>query len=156
MILVIGYGNPLRGDDGVGQVAADLLLDEWNGMGAAALRPANHPLKVLTAHQLTPELAESIAAASLVIFIDAAADGVPGTITAHLIAASEDPAAFTHHCTPAGLLRLAHDWYGQMPEGWLFSIGGVDFEYGEALSPPVSAALPALLDQIVERIAAHG
>jgi hydrogenase maturation protease len=47
--LIIGYGNPLREDDGVGWQVADQLLKNSEGS-----------IKVLTAHQLTPELAEPI------------------------------------------------------------------------------------------------
>ena len=54
--LVIGYGNPLRGDDGFGCSAAGLLAADPRLDGAT----------VLGRHQLTPELATDIAGASLV------------------------------------------------------------------------------------------
>ena len=61
--LIVGYGNPLRGDDGVGQAVARAFADEAaiDGVDAVAC------------HQLTPELAERFAAAARVVLIDAAA-----------------------------------------------------------------------------------
>jgi hydrogenase maturation protease len=57
--LVIGIGNPLRRDDGAGWWLAR-RAEPW--LPAAQLR---------TVHQLTPELAEDLAAAARVLFIDA-------------------------------------------------------------------------------------
>lgn len=59
--LIIGYGNPLRGDDGLGWHVAQRL---------AAVLP-QHRARIEVCHQLTPELAEPISRADLVIFIDA-------------------------------------------------------------------------------------
>lgn len=67
--LIIGYGNPLRGDDGFGWHVADRLTELLNDESA----------KILAVHQLTPELAESIGEAKLVIFVDAAYGGEPGS-----------------------------------------------------------------------------
>ena len=56
-VLVIGYGNELRCDDGIGQrVVKELHLSK---------------VKSLAVHQLTPELAETLANADLAIFVDA-------------------------------------------------------------------------------------
>ena len=55
--LVIGYGNSLRGDDGAGPYAAR-LLQNMNDEGG---------WDIVACHQLTPELAETISRASLVI-----------------------------------------------------------------------------------------
>jgi hydrogenase maturation protease len=59
--LIIGYGNPLRGDDDVGWEAASRL--------AAAL--PSEAVHILAVHQLTPELAEAVSEADLLIFVDA-------------------------------------------------------------------------------------
>nr|MDQ2730551.1 hydrogenase maturation protease [Armatimonadota bacterium] len=66
--LVIGYGNPLRRDDGLGPMAAQRL--------AALADPLR--VQVLTPYQLSPELAEPISQARFVLFIDASEEGVPG------------------------------------------------------------------------------
>ena len=71
-IVVIGYGNPLRGDDAIGWKAAEALRDVYEDDTA---------VEVFASHQLNPEMAESVAEAGMVIFIDAVADTLlPGTL----------------------------------------------------------------------------
>jgi len=126
-LLIIGYGNPLRGDDAVGFEAAERL-------GGLAL------------HQLTPELMEPISRAGRVVFIDAKAGGEPGAIEERLLTpASATGAAFTHHATPEALLAGALTLYGRCPPATLITITGDDFEIGRPLSAPVRQALEALL-----------
>ena len=79
--LIIGYGNPLRGDDGVGPRAAELLVEE-DGVTSPLLPDG---VQVLVCHQLTIELAPQIAEADRLILIDAIASdatttGEPGSI----------------------------------------------------------------------------
>ncbi|MFO7322325.1 MAG: hydrogenase maturation protease [Chloroflexota bacterium] len=137
MVLVIGYGNPLRGDDGAGPVAAQRL--------AAA---GQHPLVDIRAcHQLTPELAEPVSRASLVVFIDAAVGGTPGVIAQSEVLPEAPEGIFTHHVTPATLLAAARDLYGACPRGVLLSIHGADFGLGDELSPHVENALPKLIQR---------
>jgi hydrogenase maturation protease len=136
-VLIIGYGNPLRGDDGLGWRAAEQLALEW----AEA--------ETLTCQQLTPELAEPISRAARVVFIDAAAQGAPGAVHEQpLRPDAAAPAAFTHHINPGTLLALSEKLYGHLPEAALFSVAGASFDFGQALSPAVEAALPELVRQV--------
>lgn len=138
MRLVIGYGSPVRGDDGLGQVAAARLMQEqWR-----------HEVEVIACHQLTPELVEPVGRSELVIFIDVRAACPPGQITRTVVRPSTPSGAFTHHVTPASLLRGAQELYGSCPAALLFSVSAVQFDYDLALSPQVEAALPGLLSQI--------
>lgn len=125
-ILIIGYGNPLRGDDAVGYVAAERL----DG---------------LARQQLTPELMEPISQAARVIFIDAKAGGEPGAIEERALKPAPAGTAFTHYATPEALLAGAHKLYGRCPPATLITIAGSDFELGHPLSPPVRQALKKLL-----------
>ncbi len=141
MILIIGYGNPLRRDDGIGWLAAE------------ALRQRSLPdVEILTEMQLFPEMAESLRHFSRVIFIDAAEGGTPGEIQCQSVQPdSLTDAAFTHHLTPSQLLALSALLYNHTIEGILFTVVGQDFEHGEGLSPAVQVAFPALLAKICER-----
>ena len=114
-LLVIGYGNSLRGDDGMGPAAAEILQG-------------------LAVHQLTPELAERIAGARVVIFLDADTRVAPGEIVVKKVEPAVSGAAIEHHASPAALLRLAHEVYGKTPAAWLIGMGGADFGFGERLS----------------------
>lgn len=139
--LIVAYGNPLRGDDGVGWQAAILLSRELKDQ-----------VQVLTRHQLTPELAETLSEASRVIFIDAAAQGPAGQIQCCSIQRADELTAqpFTHHVAPADLLTAAHTLYGHAPVGYLITVNGGSFGYTETLSPAVEAALPGVLAQVKE------
>jgi hydrogenase maturation protease len=132
MALVIGYGNPLRADDSVGWQVAQRIV-------ASVADDA----EVMSTHQLTPELAEPISQARLVVFVDARVDGEPGTIDCQIVApAAGESATFSHDLAPAALLALAHLIYGASPPASIVSIAGADFGYGRRLSPTVRAAIP--------------
>jgi hydrogenase maturation protease len=133
--LIIGYGNPLRGDDGFGWHAAMRLRDLIHEAG----------IEILAVHQLTPELMEPVSRARRVIFIDAAVGEEPGKLTVAALGATGGLApVFTHFATPAGLLEGARALYGAKPEGLLITAVGLDFEMGAELSEPVRAALETL------------
>ena len=71
--LVIGYGNTLRGDDGVGQKVAEVIAS----LGLSGIR-------ALSCHQLTPELADPISEVRMVVFVDATVDNI--ALAKHFIA----------------------------------------------------------------------
>lgn len=128
--LVIGWGSDLRGDDAAGLVAARVVA----GFRLPGVR-------VLQVHQLTPELAEDIAGARRVVFVDAyaAADGAPLRVEP----VSASPAGCgnggAHRGDPASLLRLVARLYGAAPEAWLIGVPAFRFGMGEDLSPRTAA-----------------
>ena len=133
--LIIGYGNPLRGDDGFGWHAAVRLQGLIHDDG----------IEILPVHQLTPELMDPISRVRRVIFIDAAVGEDAGKLTVTTLAATGGaPPAFTHFATPAALLEGARSLYGAKPEALLVTVVGLDFEIGERLSEPVRLALESL------------
>jgi hydrogenase maturation protease len=137
-VLIVGWGNPLRGDDGLGWSAAARL--------AAAL--PEHDVTVRVSHQLLPELAEEISRSELTIFIDAACDNGPGKLRLDRVEPRCSPAAFSHEMDPQALTGMAKLLYGRTPDAYLFSVGARSFEFGETLSAEVRAALPALVEQV--------
>jgi hydrogenase maturation protease len=142
--LVIGYGNPLRGDDGFGWHATRCLIPALAGSD----------VEVLTCHQLTPELAEPLSRCGLAIFIDADCQGAPGHIRQCAIRApAHRAAAFTHACTPSNLLTNARKLYGGRPRGVAITVGAETFAYGETLSPVVEGALTRVVDLVCNLIA---
>jgi hydrogenase maturation protease len=136
-VLVIGYGNPLRGDDGFGWHVARRLIE-------AGLEH----LEIITCHQLTPELAEVIAQAEAVIFVDASLDTPPGEMIVCELEPSAPSRTFTHHLGPTHVLELAHALYGRAPEAKLISVGAVNLGYGERFSLEVEDAIPKVLEEI--------
>ena len=134
-MLIIGYGNPLRGDDGVGPAAACRL----RALGFDAL----------CVHQLTPELAEAVAAAPEVIFLDADTTLTPGEISLKPVAAAEN--AIGHSAAPSGLLHLARAVYGSAPRAWILGMGGESFALREGLSPGAERAVARAVEKIAAR-----
>lgn len=158
-VLIIGYGNPLRGDDGFGWHLAQSLQDAAQNDAAESRRNSlesrGHPdIQILAGHQLTLDLAEPLSRAQRVVFIDTAEGGTPGEISFHALqAAAAAPTPFTHHLTPETLLAHAQALYGASPsEAFLLSVGGENFTYSETLSETVAQALErarALLSGLV-------
>ena len=139
-VLVIGYGNPTRGDDGIGWVAAEQLANDKDAR-----------VQVLARQQLTLELAADLNRVERVVFIDAAVMGTPGEIQVERIDPEASPIeAFSHQLAPAALLECTRMLYGKCPEGYLVSVAGRSFEFGDELSAPVAAALPAALARVRE------
>ena len=141
--LIIGYGNPLRSDDGFGWHAAQLLATE--------LQEAD--VEVMARQQLTPELAETASHFQLVIFIDAARDLPPGELRCAKIMRSEnyeplDAASFSHFLTPVSLLALTAELYGQFPDAYYIAVGGESFAQGESMSLAMQAAFAPVIKQV--------
>lgn len=151
-VLLIGYGNVLRGDDALGPMAVEQLRPLLMG------RLPN--VELLSCHQLAPELAERLAHCELAIFVDAELCGEPGTAhVRRLSAVAVDITSLTHHVQPAALLALAHELYGRTPEAVLVTGSGATFDGGESLSEPGRKALQEicrLIPRMIVDIRTHG
>jgi hydrogenase maturation protease len=144
-ILVIGYGNPLRGDDGVGCVIAEEL--------AKRICDPESKIQVIACHQLNPELAEPIASTREVIFIDASVELKPGEVCVSAVAPDRfSPAAFAHSMKPSALLATASELYGQAPPAKKIGIGAGSFDTGMTLTPKVRQAVRTALAAVEKEI----
>jgi hydrogenase maturation protease len=134
-VLVLGYGNPGRLDDGLGPALAGALEDE------------NLPdVTVDSDYQLTVEDADSAARHDVVIFADAAVGGSEPFYFRRIQPLQE--LGFTSHSVePAGVLALAGKLFNATPSGFALGIRGYRFnEFGEELSPRARANLSAALE----------
>ena len=144
--LVIGIGNPLRGDDGVGA-----LLAEQAAMFTAA-EPDGPAVR--SVQQLTPELAEELAQLEQVLFIDAwqaPVGAVPQLLALSPAAASAD----THQLDPGALLAVSQVLYGRTPGAHLLLVPGQAFEHGPVLSAELQAALPQARTLLRQWLSGH-
>jgi hydrogenase maturation protease len=139
--LVIGYGNTLRGDDGAGVVAAELI------------RERGLKVDVLTFHELQPEHAEVIAERAKVIFIDASI--TTGRLTVRPVVANNVAPSSTHHLAPEQLMRLARSLYGSCPKkAYMLEIPALRCDFGETMSEETLADIarcPAAVDVIISK-----
>lgn len=121
-MLVIGYGNSLRSDDGAGPLVAETV---------EALRLPG--VRVLSCPQLSPEHADPIARAGSVVFVDAAVDG-PTEVQMRPLEPGETSQLMTHAADPGTMLALARDVFGRVPRAWWLTIPATSLAFGDILS----------------------
>jgi hydrogenase maturation protease len=136
-ILVIGYGSTLRGDDAAGPLVAEKVA-EWG----------RTDVRALAAHQLTPELAETLAGARLVVFVDARHGSETGEVRAEPLEPADAAPTLGHVGNPRALLALARALYGRCPEAWLIAIPAPDLGFGDKLSPVAERGVAAALEEV--------
>ena len=122
-LLVIGYGNTLRGDDGVGPHVAGTV----EAMCLTGVR-------TLVCQQLSPEHAEAIAQADNVIFVDAAVDA-PGKVQFRPIEPNDTSQLMAHAADPRTMLALARDVFGHVPRAWWLTIPAEKMDFCETFTP---------------------
>jgi hydrogenase maturation protease len=122
-LLVIGYGNTLHRDDGVGPRVADAVGE----LHLAGVRTIACP-------QLTPELADPLSRASAAVFVDVAADP-SDTVRLKRLDPSGSSQILAHASDPQTLLALSRDVFGRAPDAWMLTVPAEDLAFGEELSP---------------------
>ncbi len=144
-ILVLGYGNPGRLDDGLGPALAEAV---------AALNIAG--VDAESDYQLTVEDAAEIARHETVVFADAAAEG-PEPFSFEPVEPVGAPGFTTHSASPGELMALAGALFGSTARGYILGIRGYEFgAFGERLSSGARANLAAALAFLVPRLRAGG
>jgi hydrogenase maturation protease len=141
--LVIGIGNPSRGDDAIGPLAIERL--EALGLPGTEL---------LTDFQLQVEHALDLLGRREVVFIDAAATGAEPYAfgPAQPVA---DASATTHALSPAAVLeaflRVTDE---PLPAAFVLAVRGYAFELGAPLSAAAARNLDAALQMLYSRLTA--
>jgi len=142
--LLLACGNSLRQDDGVGLRIAEAVEH---------LLPATQ-LRIVAAQQFTPEMAADLAAAQLVIFVDACAADEPGAIRVVPVTASHETME-THRLDPPALMTLARTLCGHVPaRAFVLTVGAGRFGYGEEISGPLRQAVPRAVRLVTNLVAA--
>jgi hydrogenase maturation protease len=144
-VLVIGYGNDLRGDDGLGPHVAT-AVEERRLPG----------VRTLMLDQLTPDLAEELAAARLVVFVDARVGPGGEAVNVCRLRPSTAAPETTHLCEPPYLLALAQALYERSPEAWSVTVAGERFEIGEHLSDSACRHVMTAVERIEWLVRAAG
>jgi len=122
-ILVIGYGNPGRLDDGLGPaLAAELERLSPDGVTVEA------------GYQLSVEDAAAVAEHDVVVFADAAVEGAE-PFAFERVTPSRGADFTSHSLEPRALAALAEDLFGSRAECWVLAVRGYEFDrFGEGLS----------------------
>ncbi|ELS00783.1 hydrogenase maturation protease [Xenococcus sp. PCC 7305] len=135
--LIIGYGNNLRSDDGIGRRVAE-VVSSWHWP----------EMKSLSLPQLTPEIATNLAEADVVIFVDACQAVAPGAVESYALQAVDDAHIRSHFSSPQVMLSLTKMLYGKSPQAWWLVVPGVNFRVGDRLSSVGEQGVAQALIQI--------
>ncbi len=138
-VLVIGYGNTLRQDDGVGPKTAEAI---------AALNLSG--VTVQTCDLLTPEMAERISQAKTVFFIDASVEA-PDEVQVRKLEPNPTCQVMAHAADPRTMLALARDVYGHCPEGWWVTIPARRMGIGDDLSTVATRGMSVAIQTVRAR-----
>lgn len=141
-VLIIGYGNPGRGDDGLGPALA------------AAIGEMTLPgVTVESDYQLTVDHTPLIAAHDLVVFADAAI-GLADPWRLGPLDADPGATLGSHSLNPSAALHLTQLLFGKAPPAWVLAISGTEFgEVKEGLGPTARANLGLAVNALKDWLA---
>lgn len=121
-VLIIGYGNPCRADDGLGPAFARLMKGKKLSGVSVAAPPA-----------LGVDEAAMLQGQDVVVFADADACCEGAYCFREILPLAENP--FIHHLSPASVLAVARACLGLEPRAYVLGIRGYEFDvYSERLS----------------------
>ena len=146
-ILVIGYGNPGRGDDGLGPALIKLV--EENGLGCES---GACGVTTDSDYQLNIEYAVDFAKHDIVIMVDAGETG-PEPFGFDRVIPMKDSRFTTHSVSPGTLAALTGELTETPPDCHLLAIRGYNFDFGEGLSDRAVENLKSAYEFIGEFIA---
>ncbi len=125
-ILLHAYGNPGRGDDGLGNAFIE-RMEEW-------IEENNlQSISTDNSYQLNVEDAADISSYDIVILVDASKADIDSFSFSQI---NPDPhqSFSTHSVSPSALLHLCHELYNKAPLVYLLQVKGYRWELGEQLS----------------------
>jgi hydrogenase maturation protease len=146
-ILILGLGNPLRGDDGIGPRVIEALNRRELPAGVTALDAGTGGLGLL----------QVLEGWERAIIVDAADVGrEPGQFARFTpdearFVGSQD-ATSLHNAGLAEALALAGALGQPLPELVIFGVQPEKIGWGDGLSPAVETALPDLVDAVLDEI----
>ena len=100
--------------------------------------------------QLTPEMAEEIAAYERVCFVDAHTGDIPQEVQMVPVESEFQRSPFTHHLTPQSLLSMCETLYQKKPKAALVSVRGYHFGFERELSAETGALVPEAVGLITK------
>jgi hydrogenase maturation protease len=141
--LLIGFGNTIRRDDGLGPLVVESLAEEQL-KGMVVLK--------ITIPQIDLILARDLSVVDIAVFVDARADDVDDIIKVERCGLPDKkptPSFSSHELSIQGLLSLTFNLYGRAPDAYIITPKGYDFSIGEGLSPGAEVAASKSIDAII-------
>jgi hydrogenase maturation protease len=125
-ILIYGYGNPGRQDDGLGPLMAE-SINTW------AKNNKHEFIQTDSNYQLNIEDADNIAPYDIVIFVDASIEDKQ-SYAFNEIHPSDEVNFTMHTCSATYILHLCESMYNKRPKTYMLSIKGEEWQMKEGLS----------------------
>jgi hydrogenase maturation protease len=150
-LLLLGYGNPDREDDGV---AWHILRALTTKLGLSAPEsyedefPEHAEIEFAFYLQLTPEMAEDVSAYDHVCFVDAHTGNIPEPVRLIDVQSEFQASPFTHHLTAQSLVSMCETIYGKKPDAALLSVLGHRFLFSRQLSEETARLVPEAVELI--------
>jgi hydrogenase maturation protease len=152
MIKVVGFGNTLRGDDGVGAYVARALEEQYELSGEVEVEELAAP---------GLELVHRITGIDALILVDAVNDGSPpGTVTVYrqdeIVRITPARHTAPHAPSVTESLALAEMAGGAPTDVLLIGVSGGSYGMGEPMSAAVRAAVPEAIKILLRELEARG
>lgn len=157
-ILLIGYGNPDREDDGVAWHILRALTIKLGLQSPESYEdefPESSLIDFAFYLQLTPEMAEDISEYQHVCFVDAHTGNIPEPVRLIDVESEFQRSPFTHHLTPQSLLSMCETIYKKRPDAALLSVLGYRFLFTRQLSEETTTLVPQAVDLIWDWMSAR-
>lgn len=143
-VLIYGYGNPGRQDDGLGNAFVNRIR-EWVAIEGL------HGFYFDSNYQLNIEDAEAISGMDLVIFVDASKEEIGDFCLTKVDGTSE--LSFTSHAaSPGYIVKLCGELFNKKPLVLLLHIKGYEWEFMEGISEKAGENLNQSLMYMKKRL----
>jgi hydrogenase maturation protease len=143
-ILIYGYGNPGRQDDGLGNAFIQ-RLEKW------AEQEQLEGFEFDSNYQLNIEDAANIAGKDLVVFVDASEEQIDDFILTPVNSTTE-VSFTTHAASPGYIVNLCRELYNEIPATYLLHIKGYEWEFKEGLSAGANNNLEKSLEDLKDKL----
>lgn len=146
-VLIYGYGNPGRQDDGLGNAMAEKVQAWINEHNLDCMNTDNN-------YQLNIEDAEKISEWEVVVFVDATKDESIHEFTFRPVEPSDAKVEFTMHAvSPSYVLHLSEKLFNKKPETYVLAIRGFEWDMKEGLTDNATLNLEQAFQYLTRKLA---
>ena len=152
-LLLLGYGNPDREDDGVAWHILRAVTVHFGLPSPQSYEdefPVHERIDFAFYLQLTPEMAEDIIEYEHVCFVDAHTGNIPEPVRLIAVESEFQRSPFTHHLTPQSRVSMCETLYGRKPNAALLSVLGHQFLFSRQLSEETAQLVPLAVTLILD------
>lgn len=145
-VLIYGYGNPGRQDDGLG-IELTNKVQQWID---------EHKLECMSTennYQLNIEDAELISSWDIVVFVDATKEEDVCEYRFHNVESSDAKVEFTMHAvSPSYVLHLSEKLFNKKPETYILGVKGYEWDFKEELTECATLNLEQAFQYLIRKL----